>query len=52
MPPGAASQLLSGPQPYVKVMDGVWYWPGANSIKLPVVPGFDPKIESSNVIKW
>jgi hypothetical protein len=52
MPPGANRQLLGNAQPYVKVMDGVWYWPGADSIKLRIVPEFDPKIESSKVIKW
>jgi hypothetical protein len=52
MPPGADRYLPGNPQPYVKVMDGVWYWPGADSVKLPVDPAFDPRIEASKVIKW
>src|SRR5262245_42460376 len=36
MPPGAADQ------PYVQITKGVWYWPGADSIKIPLVRGFDP----------
>ena len=36
MPPGTSEQ------PYVQATQGVWYWPGADSIKVPVVAGFDP----------
>ena len=46
MPPGATHQ------PYVQATQGVWYWPGADSIKIPSVPGFDPAIEPSRVIQW
>jgi hypothetical protein len=45
MPPGTS-------QPYVQATPGVWYWPGADSIKVPVVAGFDPAIDFSRVIQW
>ena len=45
MPPGTS-------QPYVQATPGVWYWPGADSIKIPVVAGFDPVIEPSRVVHW
>jgi hypothetical protein len=45
MPPGAS-------QPYVQATSGVWYWPGADSIKIPVVAGFDPAIDPSRVMQW
>jgi hypothetical protein len=46
MPPGASRQ------PYVQATLGVWYWPGADSIKIPLVPGFDPAIDPSKVMQW
>ena len=45
MPPGTS-------QPYVQATLGVWYWPGADSIKIPVVAGFDPAIDPSRVMQW
>jgi hypothetical protein len=45
MPPGTS-------QPYVQATPGVWYWPGADSIKIPVVAGFDPVIDPSRVVHW
>ena len=45
MPPGTS-------QPYVQATPGVWYWPGADSIKIPVVVGFDPVIDPSRVVHW
>jgi Activator of Hsp90 ATPase homolog 1-like protein len=45
MPPGTS-------QPYVQATPGVWYWPGADSIKVPVVAGFDPAIDPSKVMQW
>ena len=45
MPPGTS-------QPYVQATPGVWYWPGADSIKIPVVAGFDPAIDPSRVMQW
>jgi hypothetical protein len=45
MPPGTS-------QPYVQATPGVWYWPGADSIKVPVVAGFDPAIDPSRVMQW
>jgi hypothetical protein len=45
MPPGAS-------QPYVQSTQGVWYWPGADNIKIPLVPGFDPVIDPEKVILW
>ena len=45
MPPGKS-------QPYVQATPGVWYWPGADSIKIPVVAGFDPAIDASRVMQW
>jgi hypothetical protein len=45
MPPGTS-------QPYVQATSGVWYWPGADSIKIPVVAGFDPAIDPSRVVQW
>jgi len=45
MPPGTS-------QPYVQATPGVWYWPGADSIKIPVVAGFDPAIDPSRVVHW
>ena len=45
MPPGAS-------QPYVQSTQGVWYWPGADNIKIPLVPGFDPVIDPDKVILW
>ena len=45
MPPGKS-------QPYVQATPGVWYWPGADSIKIPVVAGFDPAIDPSRVMQW
>jgi hypothetical protein len=45
MPPGTS-------QPYVQATPGVWYWPGADSIKIPVVSGFDPAIDPSRVMQW
>jgi hypothetical protein len=46
MPPGTSQQ------PYVQATQGVWYWPGADSIKIPVVAGFDPAIDPSRVMQW
>ena len=46
MPPGANNQ------PYVQATLGVWYWPGADSIKIPLVSGFDPAIDPSKVMQW
>jgi hypothetical protein len=45
MPPGTS-------QPYVQATPGVWYWPGADSIKIPVVAGFDPAIDPRRVMQW
>jgi hypothetical protein len=45
MPPGTS-------QPYVQATPGVWYWPGSDSIKIPVVAGFDPEIDASRVVHW
>jgi hypothetical protein len=45
MPPGAS-------QPYVQSTQGVWYRPGADNIKIPLVPGFDPVIDPDKVILW
>ena len=45
MPPGTS-------QPYVQATPGVWYWPGADSIKIPVVAGFNPAIDPSRVMQW
>jgi hypothetical protein len=45
MPPGTS-------QPYVQATPGVWYWPGADSIKIAVVAGFDPAIDPSRVMQW
>jgi hypothetical protein len=45
MPPGTS-------QPYVQATPGVWYWPGADSIKIPVVAGFDPAIDPNRVMQW
>jgi hypothetical protein len=52
MPPGVEQHLAGAAQPYVQAGPGVWYWPGADSIKIPRVPGFDPQIEASKVIQW
>jgi hypothetical protein len=52
MPPGVEQHLAGNAQPYVQAGPGVWYWPGADSIKIPRVPGFDPQIEASKVIQW
>lgn len=52
MPPGIEQHLAGTAQPYVQASPGVWYWPGADSIKIPRVPGFDPQIEASKVIQW
>ena len=46
MPPGTSQQ------PYVQATQGVWYWPGADSIKIPVVAGFDPAIDPTRVMQW
>jgi hypothetical protein len=46
MPPGASHQ------PYTQATQGVWYWPGADSIKIPIVAGFDPAIDPSRVMQW
>ena len=46
MPPGTSQQ------PYVQATRGVWYWPGADSIKIPVVAGFDPAIDPTRVMQW
>jgi hypothetical protein len=45
MPPGTN-------QPYVQATPGVWYWPGADSINIPVVAGFDPAIDPNRVMQW
>lgn len=45
MPPGTS-------QPYVQATPGVWYWPGADSIRIPVVAGFDPRIDPNRVMQW
>jgi len=45
MPPGTN-------QPYVQATPGVWYWPGADSIRIRVVAGFDPAIDPSRVMQW
>jgi hypothetical protein len=52
MPPGAENHLSGNAQPYVQTTRGVWYWPGADSAKLPVVAGFDPQIVASSVMEW
>ena len=52
MPPGAENHLLGNPQPYVQASQGIWYWPGADSVKFPLVAGFDPQIVAANVIEW
>jgi hypothetical protein len=52
LPPRARSFPPYAQQPYVRVAQGSWYWPGATDFKMPQVPGFEPLIDPSRVISW